>query len=108
MGFRAFLVMDNKVARQVMAENGRKWSKMVENGFPRVSRHGHQGGQAGNGRKWLKMAENGGKKVHRGYLVGNGFSRVSRHSPTTFNLHVYQTHCFLVTLSSFHESNHYK
>ena len=45
MGFRAFLVMDNKVARQVMAENGGKWSKM-----------------AGNGRK----------KVHRGYLVENG------------------------------------
>ena len=36
--FRAFLVMDNKVARQAMAENGRKWQK----------------------------------KVHRGYLVGNG------------------------------------
>ena len=58
MGFRAFLVMDNKVARQVMAENGGKWQKMVENGR---------------------------KKVHRGYLVGNGFSRVSRHSPTTIN-----------------------
>ena len=56
---------------------------MAENGFPRVSRHGHQGGQAGNGRKWLKMVENGGKKVHRGYLVGNGFPRISRHSPTT-------------------------
>ena len=59
---------------------------MVENGshgFPRVSRNGHQGGQAGNGRKWSKMAENGRKKVHRGYLVENGFSRVSRHSPTT-------------------------
>ena len=28
-----------------------------------------------NGRKWQEMAENGGKwskKVHRGYLVGNG------------------------------------
>ena len=24
------------------------------------------------------MVENGRKKVHRGYLVGNGFSRVSR------------------------------
>ena len=36
MGFRAFLVMDNKVARQVMAENGGKWQKM-----------------AGNGRKWV-------------------------------------------------------
>ena len=78
MGFRVFLVMDNTVARQVMAENGGKWQIMVENGFPRISRHGHQGGQAGNGRKWLKMAENGGKKVHRGYLVGNGFPRISR------------------------------
>ena len=27
MGFRAFLVMDNKVARQVMAENGRKMAE---------------------------------------------------------------------------------
>ena len=25
------------------------------------------------------MAENGRKKVHRGYLVGNGFPRVLRH-----------------------------
>ena len=25
------------------------------------------------------MAENGGKKVHRGYLVGNGFTRVLSH-----------------------------
>ena len=49
MGFRVFLVMDNTVARQAMAENGRKWQKMVENGFPRVSRHGHRGGQAGIG-----------------------------------------------------------
>ena len=57
MGFRAFLVMDNKVARQAMdfrvsyatvvkvtrkamAENGGKWWKMVENGG-----------------KWWKMAE---------------------------------------------------
>ena len=32
MGFRAFLVMDNTVARQEMAENGRQWQKMVENG----------------------------------------------------------------------------
>ena len=55
MGFRAFLVMDNKVARQAMAGNGRKWQKM-----------------AGNGGKWWKMVENGRKKVHRGYLVGNG------------------------------------
>ena len=49
MGFRAFLVMDNKVARQVMAENG-------SHGFPRVSRHDHQGEQVDdgqNGRKWV-------------------------------------------------------
>ena len=59
---------------------------MAGNGFPRVLRRDHRGSRAGNGRKWLKMAENGRKwqkKVHRGYLVGNGFSRVSRHSPTT-------------------------
>ena len=31
---------------------------------------------AENGRKWSK-------KVHRGYLVGNGFPRILRHSPTT-------------------------
>ena len=64
--FRAFLVMDNKVARQVMAENGGKWQKMVGNGFSRVLSHGHRGGQAGNGRKWLKMAENGGKMISAG------------------------------------------
>ena len=39
---------------------------LVGNGFSRVSRHGHQGGQAGNGRKWLKMAENGGKWISAG------------------------------------------
>ena len=49
---------------------------MAGNGFPRVSRHGHRGDQAGNGRKWSKMG-------CRGYLVGNGFPRVSRQSPTT-------------------------
>ena len=72
MGFRAFLVMDNKVARQAMAENGRKWQKievrlkkddicqkMAGNRFPRVSRHGHRGSQVGNGRKWQEMVENG-------------------------------------------------
>ena len=42
-----------------MAENGRKWQEMAE-----------------NGRKWQK-------KVHRGYLVENGFSRVLRLFPTT-------------------------
>ena len=46
-----------EVARQAMVENGGKWSKMVENGR---------------------------KKVHRGYLVGNGFPRVVRHFPTTY------------------------
>ena len=29
MCFRAFLVMDNKVARQEMAENGKKWVAAV-------------------------------------------------------------------------------
>ena len=42
MGFRAFLVMDNKVARQAMAENGRKWQKM-----------GCRGKMVENGRKWI-------------------------------------------------------
>ena len=56
---------------------------MAGNGFPRVSRRGHRGSQEDHGRKWQKMAENGRKKVHRGYLVENGFSRVSGHSPTT-------------------------
>ena len=60
------------VARQAMAENGRKWQKMgcrgylVGNGFPRVSRHGSRGGQVDNGRKWLKMAENGRKWIFAG------------------------------------------
>ena len=34
---------------------------------------------AENGRKWWK-------KVHRGYLVGNGFWRFLRHSPTTYRI----------------------
>ena len=66
MGFRVFLVMDNTVARQVMAENGRKWQKievrlkrrhlpkMARNGFPRVSRHGHRGGPVDNGKNGKK------------------------------------------------------
>ena len=37
------------------------------------------------------MVENGRKKVHRDYLVGNGFSRVSRHSPTTNRITNYQS-----------------
>ena len=52
---------------------------MAGNGFPRVYRHGHRGDQEDhgkNGRKWQKMG-------CRGYLVGNGFSRFLRHSPTT-------------------------
>ena len=72
-----------------MAENGRKWSKkvhrgyLVENGFSRVSRRGHRGGQAGNGRKWPENGRKWSKKVHRGYLVENGFSRIYRLFPTT-------------------------
>ena len=81
-----FLVMDNTVARQVIAGNGRKWQKievrlkrrhlpkMAGNRFPRVSRRGHRGDQEDHSRKWLKMA----KKDFRGYMVGNGFPRVSR------------------------------
>ena len=49
-----------------MAENGRKMGcrgYLVENGFPRVSRRGHRGGQVGNGRKWQEMAGNGRKWV---------------------------------------------
>ena len=34
-----------------------------------------------NGRKWWKMG-------CRGYLVGNGFPRVSRQSPTTSGIHM--------------------
>ena len=54
---------------------GRHLPKMAGNGFPRVSRHGHRGSQVGNGRKWLKMA----KKDFRGYMVGNGFPRLLHH-----------------------------
>ena len=71
------------------AGNGRKWSKMAENGshgFPRVSCYGHRGEQVDNGRKWPKMVEKWSKKVHRGYLVENGFSRVLRLFPTTMML----------------------
>ena len=69
MGFRAFLVMDNKVARQVMAENGRKWISAC---FPSWS-------SRWSCRQWSKWSKMG----CRGYLVENGFPRVSRHSPTT-------------------------
>ena len=58
---------------------------MAGNRFPRVSRRGHRGDQEDHSRKWLKMA----KKDFRGYMVGNGFPRIIRHSPTTFEV------CFL-------------
>ena len=83
MGFRAFHVVVIEVARQAMAENGGKWQKMVENGLPRVSCYGHRGEQVDNGRKWPKMVEKWSKKVHRGYLVENGFSRIIRLFSTT-------------------------
>ena len=57
---------------------------MAGNGFPRVSRRGHRGDQEDhgqNGRKWQKMG-------CRGYLVGNGFWRFLRHSPTTRHDHL--------------------
>ena len=77
MGFRVFLVMDNKVARQAMAGNGRKWQKievrLKKTTFAKkwqeidfrvflvvvieVTRK-TMAKMAGNGRKWLKMAEN--------------------------------------------------
>ena len=56
--------------------------KMVGNGFPRVSRHGHRGSQEDhgrNGRKWQKMG-------CRGKMAENGFPRVLRHSPTTMGV----------------------
>ena len=53
-----------------------KFAEIGSHGFPRVSCYGQYGSQAGNGRKWSKMG-------CRGYLVGNGFPRVLRHSPTT-------------------------
>ena len=70
--------MEVRLTLQELAEIG-------SHGFPRVSCYGHRGEQVDNGRKWPKMVEKWSKKVHRGYLVENGFSRVSRHSPTTSN-----------------------
>ena len=68
-----------------MAKNGRKWvaavfwSKMDSRAFCtmviEVARK-TMAEMAENGRKWWK-------KGHRGYLVGNGFWRFLRHSPTT-------------------------
>ena len=64
-----------------------KFAEIGSHGFPRVSCYGQYGSQAGNGRQWLKMVENGRKKVHRGYLVENGFSRIYRLFPTTPSIH---------------------
>ena len=58
MGFRAFLVMDNKVARQKMAENGGKWQKMDFRVFYAVIIEVAGQAMAENGLKWWKMAEN--------------------------------------------------
>ena len=69
MGFRTFLVMGNEVSRQEMAGNGRKWIFAYFSSWP----------SRWPGRQWSK-------KVDRGYLVGNGFSRSTRHSPTTLYL----------------------
>ena len=92
MGFRAFLVIAIEVTRQAMAGNGRKLQKMAENGFPRengrkwISALFTSWSSRWPGRQWQKMVENGRKwqkRVYRDYLVGNGFSRILRHSPTT-------------------------
>ena len=53
MGFRAFLVMDNKVARQEMAENGRKWQKMDFRVFYAVIIEVAGQAMAENGLKWV-------------------------------------------------------
>ena len=61
MGFRAFLDMDNKVARQKMVENGRKWQRIDFRAFHvmviEVTRK-TMAEMAENGGKWQKMAEN--------------------------------------------------
>ena len=72
MGFRAFLVMDNKVARQTMAENGGKWQIMVEKSSPRLFGRKWIFARFASrpprwpGRQWQKMAENGGKWISAG------------------------------------------
>ena len=58
-------------------------AEIGSHGFPRVSCYGHRGEQVDNGRKWQEMVEKWSKIDFRGYLVGNGFPRVLRHSPTT-------------------------
>ena len=85
MGFRAFLVMDNTVARQVIAENGRKWISAC---FPSWS-------SRWSCRQWSKWSKMG----CRGYLVENGFPRVSRHSPTTCAFHTKPIHEILMSTS---------
>ena len=67
--------MEVRLTLQELAEIG-------NHGFPRVSCYGHRGEQVDNGRKWSKMAENGSqvkKRRHLPKMAGNGFPRVSRH-----------------------------
>ena len=51
--FRAFLVMDNKVARQEMVENGGKWQKMDFRVFYAVIIEVAGQAMAENGLKWV-------------------------------------------------------
>ena len=67
MGFRVFLVMDNKVARQAMAENGGKWQKMVE-----------------NGRKWQEMVEKSSPRLFGRKNGGKWQIMVEKSSPRLF------------------------
>ena len=53
MGFRAFLVVDNKVARQEMAGNGGKWQKMDFRVFYAVIIEVAGQAMAENGLKWV-------------------------------------------------------
>ena len=89
MDFRVFPVMVIEVEKRRSGKNGGKWSKMAGNGrkwqkidfrvFHVVAIEVEKGGQVKmveNGRKWWKMD-------FRDYLVGNGFPRILRHSPTT-------------------------
>ena len=65
-----------------MVENGRKWvaagkwQKMDFRVFYVVAIEVEKRRSGKNGGKWSKMG-------CRGYLVGNGFPRILRHSPTT-------------------------
>ena len=88
MDFRVFLVVVIEVTRKTIAEmveNGGKlisaviWQEMDFRAFLVVAievEKRRSGKNGKNGRKWSKMG-------CRGYLVGNGFPRVSRQSPTT-------------------------